>query len=87
MGDAYSRKVRAVAENGPCPKNVTYKALGASRGIWEASGRPPGVYTVRLSRRGQWSGVILAHTHQYSTRPASATNYRRRLLTIGHSAR
>ena len=31
---------------GPAPKNVTYKALGASRGIWAASGSPPGVPTV-----------------------------------------
>ena len=37
------------------PKNVTHKALGASRGIWAASGSPPGVPTVRPSRRGQWS--------------------------------
>ena len=57
---------------GPAPKNVTDKALGASRGIWAASGKPPGVPTVRPSRRGRWSDVILAHTHQYSTRPASA---------------
>ena len=58
---------------GPAPKNVTYKALGASRDIWAASGIPPGVYTVRPSRRGQWFDVFLAHTHQYSTRPASAS--------------
>ena len=67
-----------LAENslkiGPAPKNVTDKALGASRGIWAASGRPPGVPTVRRSRRGRWSDVILAHTHQYSTRPASASH-------------
>ena len=27
---------------------------------------------MRSSRRGQWSDVILAHTHQYSTRLASS---------------
>ena len=59
---------------GPAPKNVTDKALGASRGIWAASGSPPSVPTVRPSRRGQWSDVILAHTHQYSTQPASASH-------------
>ena len=58
---------------GPAPKNVTDKALAASRGIWAASASPPGVPTVRPSRRGQWSDDILAHTHQYSTRPASAS--------------
>ena len=62
-----------LAENGPCPKKVTHKALGASRDIWAASGNPPGVPTVQPSRRGQWSDVFLAHTHQYSTRPASAS--------------
>ena len=67
-----------LAENGPCwalpPKNVTDKALWASQCIWAASGRPPGVLTVRPSRRGQWSDVILAHTHQYSTQPASTSH-------------
>ena len=57
----------------PAPKNVTYKALGASRGIWAASGSPPGVPTVRRSRRGRWSDVILARGSQYSTQPASAS--------------
>ena len=69
---AVSDRSSAPPENRPCPKNVTYKALGASRGIWAASGSPPGVPTVRRSRRGRWSDVILAHTHQYSTQPASA---------------
>ena len=59
---------------GPAPKNVTDKALRASRDIWAASGSPPGVPTVWRSRRGQWSDVILAHTHQYSTQPASASH-------------
>ena len=86
----WPRSMAPLAENslkiGPAPKNVTDKALGASRCIWAASGRPPGVPTVRPSRRGQWSDVILAHTHQYSTRPASASTtshtYRN---TLGHS--
>ena len=78
-----------LAENGPCwalpPKNVTDKALGASRDIWAASGIPPGVPTVRPSRRGQWSDVILAHTHQYSTctGPASASHSFSTKLQLG----
>ena len=76
----WPRSMAPLAENslkiGPAPKNVTDKALGASRCIWAASGRPPGVSTVRASRRGQWSDVILAHTHQYST-----VHSLRRLLT------
>ena len=66
---------------GPAPKNVTDKALGASRDIWAASGIPAGVYTVRPSRRGQWSDVILAHTHQYSTRPVHGLRRLLQLLT------
>ena len=55
------------------PKNVTDKALGASRCIWAASGRPPGVSTVLASRRGHDADVILARGSQYNTRPASAS--------------
>ena len=59
---------------GPAPKNVTDKALGASRDIWAASGIPPGVPTVRPSRRGHDADVILARGSQYSTQPASASH-------------
>ena len=68
---------------GLAPKNVTYKALGASRDIWAASGSPPGVPTVRPSRRGHDADVILARGSQYSTQPASASHTFSTKLQLG----
>ena len=55
------------------PKDVTETRLRVGRVSCAASGRPPGVSTVRASRRGHDADVILARGSQYSTRPASAS--------------
>ena len=48
-----------------------------------ASGRPPGVSTVRESRRGHEDDVILARGNQYSTGPASASHSFSTKLQLG----
>ena len=56
------------------PKDVTETRLRVGRVSCAASGRPPGVSTVRASRRGHDADVILARGSQYSTQPASASH-------------
>ena len=56
------------------PKDVTETRLRVGRVSCAASGRPPGVSTVRASRRGHDADVILARDSQYSTRSASTSH-------------
>ena len=65
------------------PKDVTETRLRVGRVSCAASGRPPGVSTVRASRRGHDADVILARGSQYSTQPASASHTFSTKLQLG----
>ena len=65
------------------PKDVTETRLRVGRVSCAASGRPPGVSTVRASRRGHDADVILARGSQYSTQPASASHAFSTKLQLG----
>ena len=65
------------------PKDVTETRLRVGRVSCAASGRPPGVSTVRASRRGHGADVILARGSQYSTQPASASHTFSTKLQLG----